>query len=182
MLRIKAEERLSANDCLTRGYDLGLFDRYVIESGTATPTQRTVQEAEIGSIDGSTTILAGALWGTDDLEPPPNHLSSALGCSRFIDVAPEVAQDELSKTSADPVPSLSETQSSHIPNYKRQRSSADSSIKHSSGSTRIKRRQADLNRKMKSVSHIYSVAQQVLDQVANRRILTKCTMQFSHCW
>ena len=69
MLRMKPEERLSAGACLTKGYNLQLFDGHPLDSGNATPKWRTAGYGDLGDDDddddGSTTILLGALWATD---------------------------------------------------------------------------------------------------------------------
>ena len=79
MLRMKPEERLSADTCLMKGYDLKLFDGRSLDSGSATPTQQTALQGEISDNDGSTTILLGALWNTE--EQSSNHDSnSQTGC------------------------------------------------------------------------------------------------------
>ncbi|KAL8816167.1 MAG: hypothetical protein Q9223_004776 [Gallowayella weberi] len=66
MLRMRPEERLSADACLTKGYELGLFHGHSHDYGTATPTQRTALQGETSDDDGSTTILLGALWDTEE--------------------------------------------------------------------------------------------------------------------
>ena len=67
MLRMKPEERLSAGACLTKGCSLQLFDSHPLDSGNVTPKWRMAGHGDSGDDDddGSTTILLGALWGTD---------------------------------------------------------------------------------------------------------------------
>ena len=185
MLREKAEERLSASACLTEGYYSGLFpDSYTVESGTATPTQHTVQQGELDRDCGSTSILMGALWGTgvasnenghsrpehcgaqhflNLLEPPANHTTSALGYSGFVGVAP-VEKEGDPEPPADPFQGLHGIQTPCIPSYKRQRSPVGVLNKTSSRKSRIKRRQADVGRKVKLVSRSYSVAREFFEQ------------------
>lgn len=71
MLRMRPEERLSAGACLTKGCDLGLFDGHSVDSGSATTTRQTALQGETSDDDGSTTILLGALWDTE--EKSSNH-------------------------------------------------------------------------------------------------------------
>ena len=79
MLRMRPEERLSAGACLTKGCDLGLFDHHSVDVGNATPTRQTALQGEISGDDGSTTILLGALWHTE--EESTNHDdNSRTGC------------------------------------------------------------------------------------------------------
>ena len=79
MLRMRPEERLSAGACLTKGCDLGLFDGHSVDSGSATPTRHTAPQGEISDDDGSTTVLLGALWDTE--EEGSNHDgNSRTGC------------------------------------------------------------------------------------------------------
>ena len=67
ILRIRPEDRLSAGACLTKGYDLRLFDGHSRDSGNVTPNWQMAEHGGSGDNDddGSTTILLGALWGTD---------------------------------------------------------------------------------------------------------------------
>lgn len=65
MLRMRPEERLSTSACLTKGYDLQLFDGHSLDSGSTTPTRQTAAQGEMSDDDGSTTILLGALWDTE---------------------------------------------------------------------------------------------------------------------
>ncbi len=66
MLRINPEERLSADACLIKGFDLGLFDGHPLDSGSATLTRQTTLQGEVSDDDSSTTILLGALWDTKE--------------------------------------------------------------------------------------------------------------------
>lgn len=90
MLGMKPEERFAARECLKRGSDLGLFDGYTIDAGSATPTPQTALQGEISDGDDGSTIILGAFWGTDEtspeyasgsLEPLPTQFSTARGCS-----------------------------------------------------------------------------------------------------
>ncbi|KAI4144155.1 MAG: hypothetical protein LQ341_002719, partial [Variospora aurantia] len=45
---------------------MGLFDRFAIESKSATPIQRTVSQANLDSDSGSSTILLGTLWSASE--------------------------------------------------------------------------------------------------------------------
>ena len=78
MLRLGPEERLSADACLAKGYELGLFHGHSHDSGTATPTQRTVLQGGTSDDDGSTTILLGALWDTE--EGSKHSANNRTGC------------------------------------------------------------------------------------------------------
>ncbi|KAL9124385.1 MAG: hypothetical protein Q9217_006279 [Psora testacea] len=62
MLRMKAQERLSARTCLTRAYELGLFNELSISSGGATPTQPTTLASEVRNEEETPTVIVGALW------------------------------------------------------------------------------------------------------------------------
>ena len=64
MLRMRAEERLSANACLTKGCDLGLFHGHSLDLESATPTRQTNVQGGISDDDGS-TIISSALWNTE---------------------------------------------------------------------------------------------------------------------
>jgi len=66
MLRMRPEERLSADVCLTKGCDLGIFDDQSLNLGNATPTRQTALQGAISDGDGSTTIVLGALWDTEE--------------------------------------------------------------------------------------------------------------------
>lgn len=83
LLRIPPEERLSAQDCLRKGRDLGLFDHHTVNSGCATPTQQTALHGNIGDDDGSSTIILGALWDPDTvLNHNDNNRTERLRPSR----------------------------------------------------------------------------------------------------
>lgn len=77
MLRIAPEERLSASVCLKKGCDLRLFDGHSVDSDSATPIRRTAAQGENGNDDGTTTVLLGALWGTEGQSS--NHDGDRLG-------------------------------------------------------------------------------------------------------
>lgn len=66
MLKMEPNERLSAGQCLKKGYHLGLFDGHTFDSGNVTPTQQAALQHEISDGDDSTTIILGALWGTSE--------------------------------------------------------------------------------------------------------------------
>ncbi|KAL9028236.1 MAG: hypothetical protein Q9196_003370 [Gyalolechia fulgens] len=61
MLQIEPEERLSADACLAKGYDLGLFHDHSRDSGSATPTQQTALPGKSSDDDGTITIRLDAL-------------------------------------------------------------------------------------------------------------------------
>lgn len=66
ILRMRPEDRLSADACLAEGYKLGLFHGHSHKSGTATPTQQTALRGELSNGDGSPTILLDTLWDTEE--------------------------------------------------------------------------------------------------------------------
>lgn len=85
MLRMRPEERFSAGVCLTKGYDLRLFNGHSLDLGNATPTRQTDLQGELSDDDGSTTILLGALWESSNHDDnsrtgrcTPEHTSGVL--------------------------------------------------------------------------------------------------------
>lgn len=78
MLRMKPEERFSADACLAEGYDLGLFHGHSHTCGSATPTQQRTLQGENNDDDGSTSILLGALW--DPEESSKHDGNNRTGC------------------------------------------------------------------------------------------------------
>ena len=73
MLRMKPDKRLSADACLTKGHDLGLFNGYPLGSNNVIPRQ-TAQQYSADDDAGSTTILLNALR---DSEENPVHNNNA---------------------------------------------------------------------------------------------------------
>jgi len=171
MLRIKPEERLSADACLMKGCDLGLFDGHPLDSGIATPTRQTALQGEFSDDDGSTTILLGALWDTKEESSnqdgnsrtgrgTPDHISGVLESRNLR--APsspgdgdghgsqlgsfETALDPLGGNFQSPaeVSCPLEARSIYPGGYKRQRSPAVGSANNSSDSRRIKRRPSEI--------------------------------------
>ncbi|KAI4140393.1 MAG: hypothetical protein LQ341_003852 [Variospora aurantia] len=184
MLRVTAEERLSASRCLSRGYELGLFDPVAIESKLATPTQRTVSKANIDSDSGSSTILLGTLWGAreasdedgqsrprysdaqhviDLLGPPAAQTPSAQG-SGVASAMPGVGRQADVKPPRDSIPGIDEIQPTYQPSYKRQRSPAACSSPNPSGKGRIKRRLADVGRQINSTSRTFPITSRYFEQ------------------
>ncbi|KAL8646621.1 MAG: hypothetical protein Q9210_006032 [Variospora velana] len=139
MLRAIAEERLSANECLERGYALGLFDAYANKSGTA--TQHSVK---------SNTPNLVMMMG------PPQSYWALFGV-QARHRAKIVREGDLEQ-SADPTAGFNELQSTSQPSYKRQRSPASGSAR-TSCKSRIKRVPADVGRRVKSVSRIFAIPQ-----------------------
>ncbi|KAL9029909.1 MAG: hypothetical protein Q9196_001912 [Gyalolechia fulgens] len=74
---IKPEERLSADACLAKGYDLGLFHDHSRDSGSATPTQQTALQGKSSDDDGTITIRLDALSA---YETPKHDGYSRSGC------------------------------------------------------------------------------------------------------
>ncbi|KAL8989984.1 MAG: hypothetical protein Q9177_001254 [Variospora cf. flavescens] len=93
MLRMRPEERLSADACLTEGYDLGLFHSPSRDSGSATPTQQKTLQGESSNGDGSTTVLLSTVWDTKEISKHdrnnrtgcynPDHASGILESCSF---------------------------------------------------------------------------------------------------
>ena len=81
MLRMTPEERLSASACLTKGCNLRLFDGGSLDSGNATPTLQTAAQGDNSDDDGSTTILLGALWDTEQESSKHNGKSRTGRCN-----------------------------------------------------------------------------------------------------
>ena len=152
MLRITPKERLSASACLTKGYQVGLFDDHFAGSRSAIPRQTALQ-GDIGDDDGSITIIMSAIWGTVHA---PNRLFGALD-SRILRAPSSPSNGERhdiqlgsSGTGFDRqgsnVQSLIDhsstlkTGSKHPGGYKRQRAKAVGSANKSSTRERIKRR------------------------------------------
>ncbi|KAI9778186.1 MAG: hypothetical protein M1816_004238 [Peltula sp. TS41687] len=65
MLRMEPRERLSADACLRKAYDLGLFDNPSVPPGGATLTQQTTLESSAGNEEGSPPIIVGAIWDAE---------------------------------------------------------------------------------------------------------------------
>ena len=171
MLRMRPEERLSAGACLTKGSNLGLFNGYSLNSGSATPTRQTALQGEISDDDGSTTILLGALWDTEEESSnhdgnsrkgccTPDHTSGVLE-SRNLQAlgSPSngdghgsqlgsfgTALDHLGSQVQSPadLPCPLEARSTNPGGYKRQRSPIVGSANNSSDGGRIKRRPPEL--------------------------------------
>lgn len=61
MLRIRAQERLSAGACLTKGREVRLFDKLSLDSGGTTPTQTKALASGAQKEDAGR-----ALWNYDD--------------------------------------------------------------------------------------------------------------------
>ncbi|KAL8650293.1 MAG: hypothetical protein Q9210_003912 [Variospora velana] len=62
MLQMEASQRLSAGACLTRAYELGLFDKPSASSERTTPTRPTVLTSGMRNEEETPTIVTGALW------------------------------------------------------------------------------------------------------------------------
>ena len=86
VLRIKPEDRLSASACLTKGYNLRLFDDHSRNSGNATPKWRMVEYDDSSDNDdngdGSTTILLGGLWDGEVLNQDDNDRTGLYSLER----------------------------------------------------------------------------------------------------
>lgn len=166
MLRKTPEERLSASACLTKGYDVGLFDGHYVDSGSVTPRQ-TVLQGKIGDDNGSTTILLDALWDTVGESPDhndnsrtghsiPNHTFRALESrnlrapsspsnreghdSRLGSFRPGFDRQSSNVQSPIDRSCSLEAGSKYLGGYKRRQSKAVGSAKKSSSKERIKRR------------------------------------------
>lgn len=173
MLRMEAEERFSAGECLKRGYHLGLFDRDPFDTVNATPTQQTVLQGGIGDDDdGSSTIILGVLWATEENS---NYDYGGTGCS-----GPEYASTLEPPATQSPCPGLAsfgpavepwtdniqapvdlrsgllEARWTYPMIYKRQRSSGRRSAKQPSSKNRIKRRLLDVRSQGRSISRTYA--------------------------
>ncbi|KAL8801322.1 MAG: hypothetical protein Q9182_004528 [Xanthomendoza sp. 2 TL-2023] len=72
LLRIEPEERLCADACLARGFDLGLFHGHSHGRGSATPIPQRTLEDENDDDDGSTTIHLADLRETPAV-PKDDH-------------------------------------------------------------------------------------------------------------
>jgi len=160
MLRMRPEERLSAGACLTKGCDLGLFDGHSVDSGSATPTRHTAPQGEISDDDGSTTILLGALWDTE--EEGSNHDgNSRTGChtpDRTSGVVePRTFRAPNSPTPADLSCSL-EARSIYPGGYKRKRSPAVGSANISSDRQCVKRRPSEVRLVEVPVSRTFGIS------------------------
>ncbi|KAL9606105.1 MAG: hypothetical protein Q9179_000731 [Wetmoreana sp. 5 TL-2023] len=190
LLRMRPEERLSAGACLTKGSDLGLFDGYSVDSGSATPTRQPALQ-ETNDDDGSTTILLGALWHTEEGTSNHdgnsrtgrcdlNHTSGLLESRNFR--APsslskgdghgsqrgsfEIAIDHLSNNVQSPA-ELScplKARSIYPGGYKRQRSPVVDSANNFSDSGRIKRRPSEIPLTDVPVSHAFEISDRRLDR------------------
>ncbi|KAI4287891.1 MAG: hypothetical protein L6R35_002852, partial [Caloplaca aegaea] len=184
MLRVIAEERLSASGCLLRGYEVELFDPVAIESKSATPSQGTVSQANTDSDSGSSTILLGTLGGASEasdedgqsrprycdaqhaidlLGPPAAQTPSAQG-SGVASVMPGIGRQADVEPPTDPIPGIDEIQPTYQPSYKRQRSPAAGSSGNPSGKGRIKRRLADVGRQMNSTSRTFPITSRYFEQ------------------
>lgn len=61
MLRIDPSKRLSAGECLQKGYDVGIFHGKTLDTGNTSPIQQRALQGD-GSDGDSTSIIPGALW------------------------------------------------------------------------------------------------------------------------
>ena len=189
MLRMKPEERLSADACLIKGCDLGLFDGHSLDSGSATPTRQTALQGEVSDDDGSTTILLGALWDTEEESSnhdgnsrtgrcTPDHISGVLESRNLR--APssprdgdghgsqlgsfETALDPLGGNYQSPAEFSCPLEARSIyPGYKRQRSPAVGSANNSSDSHRIKRRPSEIRPTDVPVSRAFEISDRRLE-------------------
>ncbi|KAL8985126.1 MAG: hypothetical protein Q9177_004521 [Variospora cf. flavescens] len=163
---------------------MGLFDRFAIESKSATPIQRTVSQANIDSDSGSSTILLGTLWGASeasnedgqsrprycdaqhviDLLGPPAAQTSSAQSSGVASFMPGVGRQADVEAPTDPVPGIDEIQPIYQPSYKRQRSPAAGSSGIPSGRGRIKCRLADVSRQMNSTSRTFPITSHYFEQ------------------
>ena len=78
MLKMKPSQRLSARQCLEQGAALGLFDHSDLEDGSATPRQLAAPAHLSSASDGSTTILAKALWYAPTTTSSGSHLPTQV--------------------------------------------------------------------------------------------------------
>ncbi|KAL8904664.1 MAG: hypothetical protein Q9207_003113 [Kuettlingeria erythrocarpa] len=62
MLQMEASQRLSAGACLTRAYELKLFDKPSASSRRTTPTQPTVLTSGMRNEEEGPTVTVGDLW------------------------------------------------------------------------------------------------------------------------
>jgi len=174
MLRMRPEERLSADVCLAKGCALGLFDGQSLDLGVATPTRQTALQGAISDDDGSTTILLGALWDTEEESSDQDGKGRTGRCTpSHISVVPNSrnVQAPGSSNNVDGYGSQLESfgiihdhrpaglscplnaRSTYPGGYKRQRSPAVGSANSSSGKNRIKRRPPEVRLTAVPVSH-----------------------------
>ncbi len=192
MLRMRFEERLSADVCLTKECDLGFFDDHSLDSKSVTLTRQTTLQSEISDDDDSITILLDALWNMKkkSLNHDDNNrikrctfehtsevlkllnLQASSSSSNEDDQDSQLrscgtALDHLNdnvQSSANLLCSL-EIRSIYSEEYKRQRSSTVNSTNNSFDKTRIKRRSSEVHLKKISVSHAFQISNWCLEQV-----------------
>ena len=82
MLLMKFAKRLFANVCLTKEYDLRLFDEYFLDLESITSTQQMTSQSEINHDDDSITIILNALWNTK-VRSSKHHIDIRTNCFDF---------------------------------------------------------------------------------------------------
>lgn len=120
MVRMEPKDRFTADQCLQRGCDNGLFRRRhdgrivdieiatsadsTSDDSTATPTQQSPQGTESGTSNasGAPTILAGDLWGSDESgrQESANSPSGQLTPTRGSNSGPPTRRQKMSHASS----------------------------------------------------------------------------------
>ncbi|KAI9670500.1 MAG: hypothetical protein M1817_004367 [Caeruleum heppii] len=155
MLRMKHEERLQADECLIKGEELGLFDRYIDDTGNSYRTTSLAASQHHDGHSTSTARVLGPLWATGGTSGDeyigsiyriPGHPSEAGSSLREEGRPSEETSDFPSKRR--------QTRPT-----KRRRAPLEGSAKQSSNHDRIKRSQADRPCRGSLVSRIYGVSE-----------------------
>ncbi len=152
MLRMKAQERLSAGACLMKGSRSGLFDKSSAGSGGITPTQTKALTSGAQNEEEIPTVIVGALWDAvrqgwshnsdDQARPSISDRRSAISTSRQHGVTGSLNDEDAPQPrmgTPEAISGPSKVRSRRL-GSKRDRSPAVSSCSNSSGESRVKRR------------------------------------------
>ncbi len=152
MLRMKAQERLSAGACLMKGSESGLFDKSSAAFGGLMPTQTKALASVVQNEEEIPTVIVSKLWDAarkgwshnsdDQARSSISDRRSAILTSRQHGVTGCLSnEDALQSQMGTPkaISGLSKVRSRRL-GSKRDRSPAMSSCSNSSGESRAKRR------------------------------------------
>ena len=165
MLRMEPQARLSADACLKKGHELGVFEKSSMSSGCATPTRTKPPASAVRNEEETPTIIEGPLWharrvsanhddddgdDNDQMGRPASDRRSTTSMSRPLDVLGSHNNKDSPWPRKETPRAIFDRSSGHVrsslePSFgsKRHRSPAASLLDHPSDQSRIKRRPAE---------------------------------------